>query len=212
MSDPTDLTLDADLHRRDPDRWLSSRFVTDPAQRARLVALYTLDGEWSRVKAAAKTPLAGEIRFAWWREALERFAAGGPADHPAIGALGARAAQDLQLLLQQVIDARMDELEGEQGAASDVALMAAAARLLDPAAPEAATHHAARAWFAARGGMAEEAKRSLATASVSVRALPVAAFPAVAHVALAPAYALGRQPGEFGKRLRITWAVLRGRL
>jgi phytoene synthase len=212
MSDLTDPTLDADLHRRDPDRWLSSRFVTDPVQRARLVALYTLDGEWSRVKAAAKTPLAGEIRFAWWREALERFVASGAAEHPAIGALGAQAAHDLQGLLQQVIDARVDDLEGEQSAAGDIALMAAAARLLHPATPDGATHHAARAWFAARAGMDEEAKRNLEIAGQASKAIPVAAFPAVAHVALVPAYAEGQRPGELGKRLRITWAVLRGRL
>ncbi len=191
-------SLDDDLRRRDPDRWLSSRFVADPVQRARLAALYTLDGEWARVAAAVTTPLAGEIRLAWWSEALERLAAGGTAEHPALAALGQPAAAALRPLLEQVIGARREALEDPAaGEAAAPTLMLAAARLLDPSTPEAPIR---------------AAMSTGQTAKADLRRLPAQAFPALAHLTLARAYDRGRTPGELEKRLRITWAVLTGRL
>lgn len=205
--------LDEALRARDPDRWLSSRFVGDACARGRLVALYSLDGEWARVAGAVTTPLAGEIRFAWWSEALERFAAGAPAEHPALAALGREAVGRLLAPLEAVVEARRLALDGGAPSdAADVALMAAAIRLLDPEAPEAATLGAARAWAAARSDDPASALNWLAGAEPGLCDLSVAAFPAVAHVTLARAYAAGRRPGELEKRARITWAVLRGRV
>jgi len=201
----SDNSLDEALRARDSDRWLSSRFVGDAAQRARLVALYTLDGEWARVAGAVTAPLAGEIRFAWWSEALERFAAGGAADHPALAALGRDAASHLRPLLDQAIDVRRAALEDPTvSEAAKVSLMLAAARLLDPSAAEEPVRKVAQAW--------PDAPDLLTAANKALRALPVAAFPAVAHATLARAYAGGRKPGALEKRLRITWAVLTGRL
>ena len=198
-------TLDQDLRVRDPDRWLSSRFVGDPTQRARLVALYTLDGDWARVAGAVTAPLAGEIRFAWWSEALERFADGGPADHPALAELGRESASRLRPLLDAVIDARRAALEDPAaGEGSNAGLMLAAARLLDSSAPEEPVRKAAEAWPTTPG--------ALRAANAELGRLPIAAFPAVAHVTLARAYAGGRTPGAVEKRLRVTWAVLTGRL
>ena len=205
MKSLSDNSLDEALRARDPDRWLSSRFVGDAAQRARLVALYTLDGEWAHVAGAVTAPLAGEIRFAWWSEALERFAGGGAAEHPAFSALGREAASRLRPFLDQAIDARRSALEDPAaGAAAKVALMLAAARLLDPSAPEEPVRKVAQAW--------PDTPDLLTAANKALRALPVAAFPAVAHATLAHAYARDGKPGALEKRLRITWAVLTGRL
>ena len=52
----------------------------------------------------------------------------------------------------------------------------------------------------------------MALANRGLKTLPVAAFPAVAYAALSPTYARGRSATELGKRLRLTWAHLRGRL
>jgi len=197
--------LDDELRVRDPDRWLSSRFVADPLKRARLVALYTLDGEWARVAAAVTSPLAGEIRLAWWSEALEEFASGGPGEHPAFLALGRDEASALRTLLVQTIDARLVALhDPPAGDEAKFTLMLAAARLLDPSSPEAPVRHAALALPAAPEG--------LAAANRSLRSLSVSAFPAVAHATLARAYAKGGQPSALEKRLRITWAMASGRL
>ena len=149
--------------------------MADPAQRARLVALYILDLDW-RAATAQPNALAGEIRLAWWREAVERVAAGGPPDHPALEAFGQEAVRQLEPELVAALDAYTDR---EIGGAS-AAVRAAAVKLLDP--------------------------------NSTVQEPSVQAFPALAHLALAPVYARGRTPGELEKRLRITWAVLRGRL
>ena len=68
------MTLDEDLKAADPDRWLSSRLVDDPALRDALVGLYALNGELAKVAHSVRDPLMGDIRLAWWREALESVA------------------------------------------------------------------------------------------------------------------------------------------
>jgi phytoene synthase len=177
------------------------------------VALYTLDHEWRRVASVVTTALAGEIRLAWWSEALERFAAGAPAEHPALAALGAGAVQALMPWLQATIEARSAALEVEGPCdAAETAIMTAAARLLSPDAPAAALHGAASAWAAAHTGRRAETSDRLRRVAKDLRRLPVRAFPAVAHATLARAYAEGRRVGDLEKRLRLAWAVLRGRL
>ncbi len=168
------------------------------------MALYTLDGEWARVAALAKTPLAGEIRLAWWAEAVECFAAGGAADHPALAALGAEAAQAIQPELQAVIDSRQAALESPgPSEAAEAAVMAAAARLLDPLSTQVDFRAAAHAFVARH-------THALDAANAALAHLPAQAFPAVAHVTLLRCG--DRRPGELEKRLRIVWAVVRGRL
>src|SRR5215470_6718194 len=86
MSDEADLD---DLVRRiDPDRWLSSRFIADPAARADVVALYAFDHELARAPKVASNALMGEIRLTWWREALDEIFEGRPVRrHPIAEAL-----------------------------------------------------------------------------------------------------------------------------
>lgn len=63
--------------------------------------------------------------------------------------------------------------------------------------------------------VAHVARRSLAAlaeARRDIRALPVAAFPAVAYAVFAPNLARGRAPGGLARRVRLTRAVLTGRL
>jgi phytoene synthase len=62
----------------------------------------------------------------------------------------------------------------------------------------------------------EEVRRQVDAAQTiarrEIKRLPVAAFPAVAYVALAPAYGRGRALSEIGRRARITWAAAAGRI
>ncbi len=53
----------------DRDRWLSALFAPEAA-RPHLYALAAFAYEIDRVSAAVREPLAGEMRLAWWREAL----------------------------------------------------------------------------------------------------------------------------------------------
>jgi phytoene synthase len=57
------------VRERDRERYLATLFA--PAdKRPQLFALYAFDLEIAHVPDAVRDPMAGEIRFQWWREAL----------------------------------------------------------------------------------------------------------------------------------------------
>jgi phytoene synthase len=213
--------LDAALAAKDPDRWLSSRFAADPAARADLVALYSLDNELAAVAGKVRDPLVGEMRLAWWREALEGLIATGDTRGHAVleGLKGARFPMDaLVSLPDRYIDA-LEPAEGDEALLAridetDGVVMALAALRLHPEARVEQVADAARALRLAKSGQADRAAVAdvLKRGRRALAGLPQPAFPAVAHAALARAYAGGGKPGPLGKRLRMTWAVLTGRL
>lgn len=213
--------LDAKLSEQDPDRWLSSRFAAEPSARADLVALYSLDNELAGVARKVRDPLVGEMRLAWWREALEGLiATGDTRGHPVLEALKAATLQmDAVAGLPDRYIAALEPADGDEALLAridetDGVVMALAALRLDPAARVEQVADAARALTLARSGQADRAavREVLRRGQGALAALPPAAFPAVVHAALAMAYAGSGKPGPLGKRLRITWAVLTGRL
>lgn len=237
MDDAPD-NLDDLVRRQDPDRWLSTRFITDEAARADVVALYALNVELSKVAGAVSDPMMGEIRLTWWREAFEHIAAGKPPRrHPVVEGLSGFDPMALEVLPE----ARFADLYTEPFAddasvltyldGTAGALMALAARRLDAKARFQEVRGAARAFGLAGLWRAKEAGRrsrlpvawtnadirahvraELAAARAELKHLPVGAFPAVAYAALAAPYARGGDPGGLRKRVRLTMAVLRGRL
>ncbi len=243
-SPPRDQTddVEAAVRRGDPDRWLASRFIADPADRADVLALYAFDLELARIAPMVSQPLIGEIRLAWWREALEEIFADGPARrHPAAEALqGLAQRRGLpQAPLEAMIDARSRELDPGPFAAHadlfayldgrDGAVMAAAAHILG--APAADLASAGRAWGVAtlaRDHWAGAPSRlppdwtaadvealtetQLSSARAVIATLPVRAFPAIAHLALARPYARRGAPSLLAKQLRLLWATLRGQV
>jgi 15-cis-phytoene synthase len=236
MSDEGD--PDGLVRRMDPDRWLASRYIGDEAARADVIALYAFNYELSRAAEVASQPLVGEMRLAWWREALEEMFEGRPVRrHPVALALAAAAArrglerQDLEAL----VDARLRELDPWPLAEAEVeafvdatagGLMALAARVLSPEARAGQTCNAGRAWglagLARLGGRlpaawgVEQVRESVGAALGRTRTelagLPVAAFPAAAYATLAGSYATGSAPSDLSKRVKLTWAVIRGRV
>jgi len=121
------------------------------------------------------------------------------------------------------------------------AVMGLAARALSPDAPLRAVVEAGRAWslaglYRARerwlerdrswipaswgalddGSLSERVQAEVASALDASRrelkALDVAAFPAIAYVGLAAGYARGRAPGELAIRARLLWATVTGRI
>ena len=152
-------TLDARIRRLDPDRWLASRFISDPGARATVVAVYALNDELARVAESVTNPLAGEIRLAWWRERIEAIAAGQPPPgQPVLQALAPAIASGAlpMSLLEALVEARHAELEPTPFA-DDAALaryldgtagavMGLAARALDAEAPLRSVVEAGRAW------------------------------------------------------------------
>lgn len=155
--DPSD--LDARIRRADPDRWLASRFAGDAAAREDLIALYAFNDELARVAPAVSNPMLGEIRFAWWNEALDAiYARKAPRRHPVAEAL-AQAVTRRSLPrapFDSMIRARHDDLDGVPFPdavglyayldAASGSLMAQAARVLGAGADPPDFAYAARAW------------------------------------------------------------------
>jgi len=230
MADPAD--LDAAVRAADPDRWLASRFIADPAQRADVIVLYAFDNELRRIPQLATEPLMAEIRLTWWREGLQAIAAGrAPPAHPVLIALAGVVSRDglATTPLEAMVEARLAALDGvrlddpvaveRHVAGTTGAVMTLAAALLSPG-EATSLHSLAEAWWVAeqaRDGAADpdliaQGRAGLAASRAIVRALPLAAFPAVAYAALAGPYLAGRRPGPLETRMRLVGAVMTGRV
>jgi phytoene synthase len=217
--------LDGLIRRVDPDRWLSSRFIGNADARADVIALYAFDHELARAPKVASNALLGEMRLTWWREGLEEIFEGRAVrHHPAAQALaGAVARRGLErALLETMIDARYRELdpapmdEGEVlDWARDTGGLSAqlAAQVLDPATEAKMALAGGSAWalgkrLADNPDLRPTFLKVIHAARSASRELSVAAFPAVAHAALA-----GRPAtNDFARRLRLTIAVARGKI
>jgi phytoene synthase len=148
--------LDADVRRFDEDRWLASRFA--PADvRARLIAIYALNHEIARTADVVSQPTIGDIRLAWWREALAEIADGKPARaHPLLQVITKDDARSSAW--ERVIAARGRDLDAAPFAtwrdledyvdatAGGVIRMAMAACGVDAEPHKPFVHAAAQAW------------------------------------------------------------------
>lgn len=204
--------LDAQVRAADPDRWLASRFVVDVRARADLIALYAFEAELMGIPTRVTQPLLAEMRYVWWREQMDGVFAGAPRKgHPVLEALaGVVSRRGLDRApLEALIDAHVDRAHGRPHdlEALFVGPMQAAARVLAGPGHDEAVAPAARVRGLTQTGRFEAAASLRSEANTALRALPVAAFPAVAAAALT-------RPDEPEpmKRLRLTWAVSRGRL
>jgi len=204
--------LDAQVRAADPDRWLSSRFVADEQARADLIALYAFEAELASIPAKVSQPLLAEMRLTWWAEQMEGAFAGTPRKgHPVLEAL-ANVVERRGLerpWADALIEAHADRAHRRPHdlEALFVGPAQAAARVLAGPGHEAAVAPAARVWGLTLTGRADEAATLRPAVNAALKGLPAPAFPAVAHAAL-------RDPDapEPLKRLRLVWAVARGRI
>ena len=175
-ADPGYSHCDAELRAGDRDRWLACLFAP-VALRPHLDALYAFNLEIARVREIVSDPRLGEMRFQWWRDAIEGVAMGDAQAHPVAAALGdtIRRFQLPTKALIDLIDARtfdlyddpmptLLDLEGYCGETSS-ALMRLASLVLgqggDPGGADAVGHAGvayalmgllrALPWHAARG-------------------------------------------------------------
>ena len=155
--------LDALVRRADEDRWLASRFAAS-AVRQCLIAVYAVNHEIARTPETVREATLGDIRLAWWREAIDEvFAGKAPRTHPALVALQAAHQETSmpQSVWERLVDARRADLEPTPFAtraqlqayidatAGGVMRLAAAC-----CAPDAAEHEALIARLAQRWGVA----------------------------------------------------------
>ncbi len=221
------------VRRGDPCRWLSSRFIADPAARADVVALYAYDLELTRAPKVTSNALVAEIRLTWWREVLGEIYSGGrvrghPVAQALAGVIGRRGLP--RSPLEAMIDARIAILDKPKldiaeslAWTGDVAgsTAALAAQILDPRCQPAAAIPAGRLWGLAllrARGLADGARLTaqitsdLPAARAAARTLSVAAFPAVAHAAFARRGSPAAEALSALTQLRLLWAVTTGRV
>jgi phytoene synthase len=100
------------LRRDDRDRWLASLFIPQPL-RPHIHALYAFSLEVARVREIVSEPLLGEVRFQWWRDALDAKA-DAKANPVAAALLDTIARFGLpKAPLLELIDARLRDLYGD---------------------------------------------------------------------------------------------------
>ena len=211
MSDRRD-QLDGQVRAADPDRWLSSRFVADGDLRADLIALYAFEAELMGIPSKVTQPLLAEMRFTWWADQMDGVFSGAPRKgHPVLEVLSATAVRHSldRAPFDALIRAHIGRVHDEPHHldAFYVAPMQTAAHILAGPGHEAAVAPAARLRALSQTGRADEARALRNAANTALKALPPVAFPAVAHAAL-----IDHAAPEPLKRLRLTWAVLRGRV
>jgi phytoene synthase len=221
------------VRRGDPDRWLASRFISDPSARADVVALLAFDLELARAPRVTTNPLTAEIRLVWWAEVLaEIFGGQTVRPHPTAQALAAAVRRRglERAPLESLIETRraylFESVTGPESAlawADGVTGAAAvsASRILDPQARTAPARLAGRALglgllTRARVLAADDLRGllldALAQANRALGGLSAKAFPAVAAATLARDDLKGGAAPEISRRLRLVWAVARGRI
>jgi phytoene synthase len=224
--------LEESVRRADPDRWLASRFIADPAHRMATLAILAFDLELARASLVTSSSLAAQIRLTWWREAIDEIAGGGqPRAHPVAKALAGAVELGLDLnWLHEAIDARITVLDEPplqpqaaiafaDGAAGSIAV--ASGRLLDAQADVAALKSGGRVigLDRLRRSRPESAetlsplvRQALSSARADARRLKPLALPAVLAAALARApLRLGPWTGV-DRRIRLLAAMASGRL
>jgi phytoene synthase len=205
-------TLDQQVRTADLDRWLSSRLVSDERARADLIALYAFEAELMTIPTRVTQPLLAEMRYTWWAEQMDGVFAGVPRKgHPVLEALTdlvGRHGLD-RAPFDALIEAHIGRVREEPHDlhAFYVGPMQVATRVLAGLGHNDAVADAGRVWGLAQTGRAEEASALRSAANTALKRLPPIGFPAVAHAALADP-----DRPEPLKRLRLLWAVLRGRI
>jgi phytoene synthase len=221
------------VRTRDRDRWLATLYAP-AAVRPALFALHALDLELASVVVTTTDAMLGEIRLAWWREALTRLDTAPPPAQPVLAALAAYAlplgvkGQALEPLedafLSLLIDERLagraldDHLDRRGGT-----LFGACATALGVAQPSARA--LGRVW--ALGQLVRPGIKAPPVDPDDARRIAGAAFPvklapslrslaALAGFARADvARALGDRaigvPGSIGRQARLAWRVTTGR-
>jgi NADH dehydrogenase [ubiquinone] 1 alpha subcomplex assembly factor 6 len=109
-----------EVRRHHPDRYLASLFAPKEAREA-LFALYAFDHEIAKVRHVVSEPMAGLIRFQWWRDALDGIERDQPLAHPVVMGLYEvfQRFPVARSRLDRAIDAREDDLSKAPATVTD---------------------------------------------------------------------------------------------
>ncbi|RZJ46955.1 MAG: squalene/phytoene synthase [Brevundimonas sp.] len=204
--------FETQVREADIDRWLSSRFVSDPRARADLIALYAFEAELMAIPSRVTQPLLAEMRFTWWAEQMDGVFTGvARKGHPVLEALTDLVGRHSlpREPFDALIEAHIGRVHGEPHDldAFYVGPMQLAARILAGEGHDEAVADAGRVRAFSQTGQVNEARALRPAANAALKSLPVAAFPAAAPAALTRPDA-----PEFVKRLRLVAATVRGQI
>ncbi len=103
----------AEVRRADYDRFLTVLFAP-AAAREHLFALYAFNHEVAKVRETVSEPMLGQIRLAWWREAIAGIYEGKSQAHAVVEALAAAIAAmpPARAGFEALLDAREFDLAG----------------------------------------------------------------------------------------------------
>ncbi len=198
--------LDERIRRVDEERWLSSRYA-DASQRAALITLYAFYYELARVRIAVSEQTMGQIRFQWWRDALEELTKGEPREHDVVLALADQIQQDaykIDPLQDLVTQHEAAFLAQDRSLEPEAPLAAIASRALVPA------HSYGEVIRSIAPGWAKLRRGEPANIEPVAESVPSGLRPALAHYRLRRAWSASRQPGRLGKRVSILLAMVTG--
>lgn len=197
--------LDQRIQTVDEERWLSSRYAPDPVRQP-LIILYAFYYELARVRVVVTDQTMGQIRFQWWRDALEELQQGAPRQHDVVLALASLLSEhDLDFgQLEKLIAAHEAAfLNEDRSAEPEDLLVGIAATLLGNTADELGP--IAREWAALRRGDSIEQVLPKQRVKSALR-------PATAHFRMRHAWKRGRKLSPLQKRLSVLCAMLVGRI
>ena len=202
--------LDQRIQAVDEARWLSSRYAAQPARDA-LIVLYALNYELARVRLAVTDETLGNIRFQWWRDALDELSQGSPRQHDVVIALhhqlqsGRLSMVPLRALIdrhEQAFQAADRALEPE----AHLALLAAGLFGKPSGDLRAAIAALAPQWAALRR------RETVAVEDGPVLKIPAPLRPALGHFRLRRIWQQNSEPSRLQIRLSVLWAMLTGRV
>lgn len=198
--------LEERVRRVDEERWLSSRYAPTPERRG-LITLYAFYYELARVRVSVSDQTLGQIRFQWWREALDELAQGQQRQHDVVTALaeevraGRLDTDQLQALVNQFESAF---LASDRAMEPENDLSQIAVQLVFPGeSPPAFDARIAFEWASLRRGEEVAEPRPRIRVATPLRS-------ALAHFRLRHTWRRRGAAGRLQTRLSIMMAVLTG--
>ncbi|MEO1322678.1 MAG: squalene/phytoene synthase family protein [Pseudomonadota bacterium] len=202
------IRLDQRIRSVDEPRWLSSRYAPMP-QRQTLMTLYAFYYELARVRVAVSDPTLGQIRFQWWRDALDELSRGDVRQHDVVMAISYEVEKKRLALAD--LTAFIDPFEtafaqNDRGFDPDGQLVGLASKVLSPETGlRSEIAEIAGVWSALRRGEFDGV-------TIKKQKVPSAVRPAIAHLCLRHAWARKKSLSAFQQRLSILLAMLTGQV
>lgn len=107
----------------DPDRFRAAQ-LADPDQRVSLMWIYAFHLELAKVPELVSEPMIGDIRYQWWRDAIEEIYSGGPVRKHEVTTPLAKVLTEStvpRFWVDKLIDGRHSDLQSETFANIDAA-------------------------------------------------------------------------------------------